>query len=170
MRPASLKKNLRRMMALAMSTGLAFTASPAAVGDDAPFASPGRPPPGQPDTSNLTSLADMMGVTQLRHIKLWYAGRAGNWQLTKYELARISESLIRAALLYTNIPVEYVNAANQSLGRLNEAAGAKSSERFERGYSELTMACNACHVAGNVGFIRMKTPVFSPFNDEEYRK
>jgi hypothetical protein len=111
-----------------------------------------------------------MGVTQLRHIKLWYAGRAGNWQLTKYELARISESLIRAALLYTNIPVEYVNAANQSLGRLNEAAGAKSSERFERGYSELAMACNACHVAGNVGFIRMKTPVFSPFNDEEYRK
>jgi hypothetical protein len=86
-----------------------------------------------------------MGVTQLRHIKLWYAGRAGNWQLTKYELARISESLIRAALLYTNIPVEYVNAANQSLGRLNEAAEAKSPERFGRSYSELTMACNSCH-------------------------
>ena len=92
MRPASLKKNLRRMIALAMSTGLAFTASHAAVGDDVPFASPGRPAPGQPDTSNLTSLADIMGVTQLRHIKLWYAGRAGNWQLTKYELAGLAKA------------------------------------------------------------------------------
>jgi hypothetical protein len=88
------------MTALAVSTGLVFIASTAAVADDVPFASPGRPAPGQPDTSNLTSLADIMGVTQLRHIKLWYAGRAGNWQLTKYELARISESLIRAALLF----------------------------------------------------------------------
>lgn len=164
------KCTLRQMTAFPVSTGIVFLASTLVAADDVPFAIPPRPAPGQAYTSSVTRLGDIMGVTQLSHIKLWYAGRAENWQLTKYELARIGESLLRAALLYTNIPVEYVNAASRALGQLNNAAQAKRPDQFERSYSELTMACNACHVAGNVGFIRIKTPTFSPFSDEEYSR
>lgn len=33
-------------------------------------------------------LGDIMGMTQLRHFKLWYAGREKNWNLAKYELGQ----------------------------------------------------------------------------------
>ena len=30
-------------------------------------------------------LGDIMGKIQLRHIKLWFAGKLGNWELATYE-------------------------------------------------------------------------------------
>jgi len=89
------------MKIIALTTTFTLMATLAASGDDVPFAAPPLPRPGEPNTSNLVSLGDIMGETQLRHIKLWYSGSSGNWDLVNYEVDRITESLTRAAILYT---------------------------------------------------------------------
>jgi len=111
-----------------------------------------------------------MGETQLRHIKLWYSGSSGNWDLVSYEVDRIAESLTRAAILYTNIPVEYIKSEAGPLVGMRDAIAAKDTKEFIHSYSELTAACNACHIAGHVGFIRIQTPTSSPFSDEVLSK
>ena len=45
-------------------------------------------------------LGDIMGKVQLRHIKLWFAGKLANWQLAAYEVDEIKASLESAADLY----------------------------------------------------------------------
>ena len=44
-----------------------------------------RPEPYQP------GLGEIMALQQMRHIKLWYAGRAGNWPLADYEIGELNE-------------------------------------------------------------------------------
>lgn len=38
-----------------------------------------------------------MTATQFRHIKLWFAGKLGNWKLATYELDLLASSLNEAA-------------------------------------------------------------------------
>jgi hypothetical protein len=154
------------MKNIALGAALTLMTTVGALGGDVPFAAPTGPHPGQVDTSLMVSLGDIMSVTQLRHIKLWYAGQSGNWELVSYVDDQINESLRRAALLYTNIPVEYIVAASAALNGMRDAVASKSTENFVRSYSELTLACNSCHLAGHVGFIRIQTPTSSPFGDE----
>ena len=68
-----------------------------------------------------------MGETQLRHIKLWYAGSSGDWDLVRYEVDRIMESLRRAATLYTNIPIEYVESAADPLIGMRDAVATENN-------------------------------------------
>jgi len=156
------------MRIMALTAAFTLMATFAASGDDVPFAAPPLPRPGEPDISNLASLGDIMGETQLRHIKLWYAGRSGDWDLVHYEVDRITESLRRAATLYANIPIEYIKSAADPLAKMRDAVAAKNTQQFVQGYSDLTAACNACHLAGHVGFIQIQTPTWSPFIDEVF--
>jgi hypothetical protein len=156
------------MKMIALTVAFTLMATLVASGDDVPFAAPPLPRPGEPNTSNLISLGDIMGETQLRHIKLWYAGSSQNWDLAQYEVDRIGESLTRAAILYANIPIEYVKPADDPLVGMRDAVATKNAKEFVHSYTDLTAACNACHVAGNVGFIRIQTPTSSPFSDEVF--
>jgi hypothetical protein len=153
-----------RIVALAAAMTLAITASASAA--ESPFAAAPPVRLDKPEASNLSSLGDIMGQTQLRHIKLWYAGRSEAWDLVDYELDRISESLVRAAVSYTNIPVEFIQRAEQPLAGMRTAIATKDELKFTQSYADLTAACNACHQAGRVGFIRIQTPTSSPFSDE----
>src|ERR1700689_4177434 len=60
----------------AVLIGMALLAVPAASAQDSP-AGPG--------------LGEIMTLQQLRHIKLWFAGRAGNWPLADYEVDELNE-------------------------------------------------------------------------------
>jgi hypothetical protein len=99
----SRSKQMKRIAVVAIA--LAATA-PALGQKTVPFAEPPTRQPGQLEPSLLPSLGDIMVDTQLRHIKLWYAGRARNWDLANYELDRIAESLTKAAILYMNILID----------------------------------------------------------------
>jgi len=50
-----------------------------------------------------------------------------NWGLLDYELQQIKDGLTDAAMLYRNIPVEYVASAAKPLALLQEAAKAKGT-------------------------------------------
>src|ERR1700742_1769981 len=45
-------------------------------------------------------LGEFMTATQLRHAKLWFAGRENNWDLAAYEIDEIKEGLEEARTLH----------------------------------------------------------------------
>ena len=100
-------------------------------------------------------LDDIMITTQLRHIKLWFAGKLRNWELAAYEVERIKASLANAA---TAGPVQSIH----------DAIEAKDSTRFAKAFNDLTAACNACHQAIGRGFIVIQVPTASPFSDQSF--
>jgi hypothetical protein len=140
---------------------------PPARSDDVPFAQP-APSLNSRGNSYAVSLSDAMQLTQLRHMKLWLAGRAKNWPLANYELAQLKDTFDKAAVLYLNIPVQYIAAVEQPLGALSNAVAAKDPAQFQRGFKTLQSACNDCHRAADVGFITIQTPSASVFPDQSF--
>ena len=82
----------------------------------------------------------------------------------------LPKALRIAATLYTNIPIEYVKSAADPLIGMRDAVATENTKEFIHSYSDLTDACNACHVAGHIGFIRIQTPTSSPFSDEVFSR
>jgi hypothetical protein len=116
----------------------------------------------------VPGLGDIMTTIQMRHIKLWFAGKSRNWELTSYELERIRQSLEDAATLYSGIPAEYVGATVNPIQDIDAAVKARSGAEFAKAYGLLTGACNACHQAIGRGFIVIQTPSASPFTDQSF--
>src|SRR6266699_5230481 len=88
-------------------------------------------------------LGDIMNAAQLRHMKLWFAGKARNWDLAANELRLIRASLEDAATLYTGIPVTNVTTMSAPIQSLAAAVEAKDSGKFAKAFGELTSGCNA---------------------------
>jgi hypothetical protein len=127
-----------------------------------------QPRPGTSAEASLLSLGDIMGIAQVRHVKLWQAGKAGNWKLAAYEAAKLRDSLFKAALLYENIPVPLIQNADGPLAAASIAAAKGDPKAFTEAFGRLTDACNACHMAGEIGFIRIRTPTSSPYTNQEF--
>lgn len=125
--------------------------------------------PGGFSRSNyIPHLGDIMGATQLRHIKLSFAGKLRNWELAAYELDQIKESFQDAATLYPGIPVTDMTIVAEPVRRLGEAIQAKDPRKFSAAFVELTAACNGCHQAIGRGFIVIKVPTSSPFSNQTF--
>ena len=115
----------------------------------------------------VPSLGDLMGATQLRHSKLWFAGKRRNWGLAAYELGQIRASFEDAAMLYPGIPVTDVTTVAQPLRLIGDAIEAKDASKFTKGFNDLTAACNACHKEIGRGFIAIQVPpTASPFSNQ----
>ena len=142
---------------LPLSLAMVLASAAPVLAEDVPFASPPPVIPGQPQTY-VAPLGDIMGKIQLRHIKLWEAIKHRNWALLDYELGQTKDAFGNAVILYRNIPVEFISAAGKP----------KDSTALERGYAELTAACNACHSAAGASFIAIKAPMASPFSDQDF--
>ena len=111
-------------------------------------------------------LSEQMTATQFRHIKLWFAGKLGNWKLAAYELDLIASSLDEAA---KRTPADAAaGAATAQITSLRNAIDSEDPPAFIKAYSELTNACNACHRAAGRGFISMQVPAVSPFTDQDF--
>ncbi len=103
-------------------------------------------------------LAEIMNAAQLQHLKLWFSGRAKNWDLAAYELRQLTDSLAEAAVLYQSIPVSNVTTMMAPLLSISDALTAKDSRKFAGSMRELTDGCNACHSSMQRGFIVMRLP------------
>jgi len=138
-----------------------------------PFLSPfplepaaAQQPTEQATRPDAPGLSEQMTATQFRHIKLWFAGKLGNWKLATYELDLLASSLDEAA---KRAPVGATteDTARQTAS-LRNAIDAKDLAAFTKAYSELTNACNACHRAAGRGFISVQVPTVSPFTDQDF--
>jgi len=118
-------------------------------------------------------LNTLMMVTQLGHFKLWYAGAVQNWSLASYELAQIRANMVDARKLHPDNSRSDMSTMTPPADDLDEAIKAKDSAKFVKAFSKLTAACNSCHEATGVGFIKIRDPRLSPietspFSDESF--
>lgn len=118
-------------------------------------------------------MGDIMGATQMRHAKLWFAGSARNWELAQYELGELREGLDDAIAyhpVFKGAPVsgildQYMSAP---LANLAKAVQAKDITKFRSSFDSLTAACNSCHAAAEHGYIVIKRPNTPPFGNQEF--
>ncbi len=116
----------------------------------------------------VPALADIMTGAQFRHMKLWFAGKEKNWDLARYELRQVTQSLDDAVSLYRGIPVEFVSATTDPLIAIGDAIKAKNVAQFKKGFDELTTACNSCHKAIGRNFIVIQAPTTHPFSNQSF--
>jgi hypothetical protein len=118
-------------------------------------------------------LGEFMMATQLRHAKLWFAGKSNNWPLAAYEVDEIKEGLEDAAKYHANndgVPVaELIKAIiDPRLEQLEKAIEGKSSTQFAAAFDELTNGCNSCHAKAGKGFIRVQRPTAPPVSNQNF--
>jgi hypothetical protein len=101
---------------------------------------------------------EIMSAAQLQHLKLWFAGKAKNWDLAAYELLQLKDSLVQAAVLYPGIPASNLTTLMAPLQSLSDAITAKDGRRFVSAIGELTDGCNACHRSMERGFVVIRLP------------
>jgi hypothetical protein len=107
----------------------------------------------------LPRLVETMSAAQIQHLKLWFAGKAKNWDLAAYEVLLLKDSLVEAALLYPDIPMNnVVKTLSGPLQSVSDVITAKDSRTFTSAMSELTNGCNACHRSMDRGFVVIKLP------------
>lgn len=126
-------------------------------------------------TAYTPGLGEIMALTQMRHIKLWFAGTAENWRLADYELDELEEGFADAARLhpthegaprplrelipeFTDLPVRSLRAA----------VADRHAAAFSSAYDSLTAGCNGCHRATGFAFNVVSRPKSNPYSNQEF--
>jgi hypothetical protein len=132
----------------------------------------GRPASPEP---YVPGLGEIMSLQQMRHVKLWFAGQAGNWDLAAYELDELGEGfddVITFHPTHKDSPVAPRDAiprmVNEPLKELRAAIDKKDARAFEQAYDTFTAACNNCHQATNFGFNRVQRPATNPYPNQVF--
>jgi hypothetical protein len=151
-----------RILFAALAGGLALSAPAARAG------TPAEAAPYAPD------LADIMAATQMRHLKLSYAGALHNWLLAEFEIGQMRKSFAAVSKdypEYQNVPVAKLidELSAPVLVDLDKAVKAKDAVGFYKAFERLTAACNSCHKATGKPFIKIRTPTSSPFSNQVFR-
>ena len=128
----------------------------------------------QPSTELYSpGLGEMMSLQQMRHVKLWFAGQAENWELADYELDELGEGfddIVKFHPTHKDSPVAPKDAiprmVNEPLKNLRRAVEKKDATAFTEAYDALTAACNSCHQATNFGFNAVQRPATNPFPNQ----
>ena len=115
-------------------------------------------PPSANSKQAAPRLVEVMSMAQLQHLKLWHAGKAGNWDLAAYELRQLTNSLAEAAIFYPAIPISNVTTMKEPLLSIADAIAARDNRKFAVSMRGLTDGCNACHASMGRGFITISVP------------
>lgn len=121
----------------------------------------------------VPGLGEIMSAQQKRHIKLWFAGEAGNWPLASYELDELREGFDDAVRLHPThdgiaISKLVPEITSAPLKRLDEVVAGKDGTDFEAAFDGLTAACNACHEAAHFGFNVITRPRSNPYSNQVF--
>lgn len=118
------------------------------------------------EESYAPSLSEIMAHQQERHIKLWFAGHAGNWPLADYEVGELSDGFDAIGkMLGGEIVKQHVGAP---LDALQKAVDGKDSAAFAAAYDTLSAGCNACHHTLDHAFIVIARPTGLPYSDQVF--
>jgi hypothetical protein len=122
-------------------------------------------------------LGEMMSLQQMRHVKLWFAGQAENWELAAYELDELGEGfddIVKFHPTHKDSPVAPRDAiprmVTEPLQALRAAVDSKDAHAFERAYDSLTTSCNNCHQATNFGFNSVQRPASNPYPNQVFAR
>ena len=129
-----------------------------------------------PPAAYSPGLGEIMTLTQMRHIKLWFAGEAENWPLADYEIDELEEGFADAVRFHpthkdapeplTELVPEFTDPP---LRELRAAVADRDTPSFESAYDSLTAACNGCHRAATFSFNVVSRPTSNPYSNQEFR-
>jgi hypothetical protein len=118
------------------------------------------------EAGGLPHLSEIMVAQQMRHIKLWFAGDAGNWPLADYELDHLKDGFDDVAkLLGGDLAQQHVGGA---VSGLEKAIENKDHVAFQSAFDRLSAGCNACHATLDHAFIVIQRPVLLPYSDQNF--
>jgi hypothetical protein len=92
----------------------------------------------------------------------YYAAKAKNWELAKYELHELVEAQEVAETTRPKYKKQLKSFEDSFIEELQQAAEEKEWKSFEKRYAEAIKACNACHVANGHPYIKYKLPEKAP--------
>ena len=120
-------------------------------------------------------LGEIMTFQQMRHVKLWLAGQAGNWPLAGYELDELNEGFADVAMYHpthkdADLPIPQLldKIIKAPVAQLDEAIKAKDQDRFLKAFDQLTEGCNGCHQATKFGFNVVTRPTGNPYANQQF--
>ncbi len=110
-------------------------------------------------TAYSPGYGEIMGMIQVHHAKLWFAGKNQNWELAKFEIHELKESLENLEKYQKNrIENEHISMIYPILDSLGNSLDGNNSVAFENSYQSLTNTCNTCHKLTNYEYIQICTP------------
>jgi hypothetical protein len=125
--------------------------------------------------SFVPGLGEIMSLQQMRHVKLWLAGQAENWDLAAYELDELSEGfddVVKLHPTHKDSPVAPKDAIPRMMtapiSQLRDAIDKKNPASFVEAYDALTAGCNSCHQATNFGFNAVQRPSSNPYPNQVF--
>jgi hypothetical protein len=152
-----------KVVVAAMSAAMLLGALAARAQENSAAQQPAASPQAEP---YQPSLGDIMAHQQERHIKLWFAGHAGNWPLADYEIGELSDGFDDVStMLGGDIAKEHVGAP---LAALQKAVDGKNSAAFTAAFDSLSAGCNACHHMLDHAFIVIARPTVLPYSDQVF--
>jgi hypothetical protein len=119
-----------------------------------------------PAKGNEINVGDVMAFQQERHLKLWFAGRAGNWPLADYELAKLKDGFDDIDKLLGGETVG--KAVGTPIAALEKAIDGKDKDTFTRAFDQLTAGCNSCHRTLDHAFIVIQRPNILPYGNQSF--
>ena len=118
-------------------------------------------------------LGEYMTTIQLHAGKLWFAVKAGNWELAQYELDELKETMEAAKAL--NAEKNGVKISNvldsvlqTQIAEMDKSLKTKSTTDFQKSYDETLTACNGCHTEAGFKFIRIVRPSAPPVTNQQW--
>jgi len=116
--------------------------------------------------SNEPTIADIMTQQQMRHIKLWFAGRAGNWPLADYAIDQLKDGFDDIDQRLGGGTVG--KAVGPAIAALEKAVEAKDRAAFAAAFDQLSAGCNGCHRSLDHAFIVIQRPALLPYSDQSF--
>ena len=98
----------------------------------------------------VPGLGEIMSLQQMRHTKLWLAGKASNWKLASYEIDELGEGfddVVKYHPTHKDSPIDPKDAVplmtKVPLEELRQAVDKQDGKAFASAYDDLTTACNS---------------------------
>lgn len=114
----------------------------------------------------VPELGHQMLELQIRHDRLWWAGKAGNWNLAYFMVGELGEALhgIEASngeapeLQPEKLSQVMPATMNPAIRGVQQALEKRDPADFARAYDRLSAACTSCHQTAGVGFLHIQRP------------
>ncbi|HEY6998884.1 MAG TPA: hypothetical protein VH851_13195 [Candidatus Binatia bacterium] len=118
-------------------------------------------------------LGEFMTTIQLHAGKLWFAAQAANWDLAKYELDELKETMEAAKGLNeekNGVKISNVldSVLQTQVAGLEKTMESKSQSAFKKSYDETLSACNGCHTEAGYKFIHIVRPTAPPVTNQKW--
>lgn len=126
--------------------------------------------------SYVPGLGEIMSLTQMRHLKLWFAGQAENWPLAAYETDELEEGfsdVVQFHPTHHGSPVALSQLVPElttgPIAALRSAIERRDLVAFTSAYDSLTEGCNDCHKAAEFSFNVVERPSTNPYSNQRFQ-